>query len=164
MKSAIGHRGRHAGISTTPFLAADVGGTPARVALMFRRPGTVQHGLSIAFVWLAATGMAIAASATSTWSLLPLPADVRPAPSGVVEIADGALVAVRGADREQVQPTVDRFVQLVANTRGLQLHTATTADAHPAITFDHCSPDWRWCLRSGGTGKTNSTQEFPRRR
>jgi hypothetical protein len=61
MKSAIGHRGRHAGVSTTPFLAADVGGTPARVALMFRRPGTVQHGLSIAFVWLAATGMAIGA-------------------------------------------------------------------------------------------------------
>ena len=136
MKSAIGQRGRHAGLSTTPFLAANVGGKPARVASMFRRPRTVPHGFSIAFVWLAATGMAIAASATSAWSLLPLPADVRAAPSGVVEIADGALVAVRGADHEQVQPTVDRFVQLVANTRGLQLHTATTSDAHPAITFD----------------------------
>src|ERR1700730_2192447 len=136
MKSAIGQRGRHVGLSTSPFLAANVRGKPSRVASMSRRRRTVPHGFSIAFMWLAATGMAIAASATSAWSLLPLPADVRAAPSGVVEIADGALVAVRGADREQVQPTVDRFVQLVANTRGLQLHTATTSDAHPAITFD----------------------------
>ena len=80
--------------------------------------------------------MAIAAPAASTWSLLPQPADVRLARSGVVKIADGALVAVRGADREQVQPIVDRFIQLLASTRGLRLHTATTADAHPAITFD----------------------------
>jgi hexosaminidase len=80
--------------------------------------------------------MAIAAPAASTWSLLPQPADVRLARSGAVKIADGALVAVRGADREQVQPIADRFMQLLASTRGLRLHTATTADAHPAITFD----------------------------
>ena len=95
---------------------------------------------AIAFVWLATTGMAIAAPAASTWSLLPQPADVRLAPSGVVKIADGALVAVSGADRQQVQPIADRFMQLVANTRGLQLRAAAsmadTADAHPAITFD----------------------------
>ena len=46
------------------------------------------------------------------------------------------MVGVRGADRQQVQPIADRFVQLVANTRGLQLETATTADAHPVITFE----------------------------
>ena len=91
---------------------------------MFRRLGTVPAGFAIAFVWLATTGMAIAAPAASTWSLLPQPADVRLAPSGVVKIADGALVAVRGADRQQVQPIADRFMQLVANTRGLQLHAA----------------------------------------
>jgi hexosaminidase len=123
-----------------PFLAANVGGTPTRVALMFRRPEMVPHGFAVAFVWLATTGMASVAPAAPTWSLLPQPADVRLAPSGVVKIVDGALVAVRGADRQQVQPTVDRFMQLVANTRGLQLHaaasTATAADAHPAITFD----------------------------
>ena len=59
-----------------------------------------------------------------------------PASSGVVKIADGALVAVRGADRLQVQPIADRFMRLVATTRGLQLHPATAADAHPAITFE----------------------------
>ena len=55
---------------------------------------------------------------------------------GVVTIADGALVAVRGADRRQVQPIADRFVRLVAATRGLQLRTAAPSAARPAITFD----------------------------
>ena len=90
---------------------------------------------------LASVGMATTAQAAATWSLLPQPAGVRLASSGVVKIADGALVAVRGADVEQVQPIADRFIQLVANTRGLQLRAATTrappaTDAHPAITFE----------------------------
>ena len=80
--------------------------------------------------------MAVATPSASTWSLLPQPADVRPAPAGVVRIADGAAVAVRAADSEAVQPIADRFMKLVADTRGLQLHAATAADAHPAITFD----------------------------
>jgi hexosaminidase len=80
--------------------------------------------------------MAIAPAHASTWSLLPQPAEAHLAESGVVKIADGALVAVHGTDREQVQPIVDRFMRLVANTRGLQLQRATTADTHPAITFD----------------------------
>jgi hexosaminidase len=121
-------------------LAAGVGGTPARIALVLRRPGTFPHGFAIAFVWLAIAGLVTPAPAASTWALLPQPADVRLALSGVVKISDGALVAVRGADGQQVQPIADRFMQLVANTRGLQLRaaagTATTADAHPAITFD----------------------------
>ena len=108
---------------------------PECIASVFRRWWSVPAGFSMAFLWLATT-MAIAAPAASTWSLLPQPADARLAPSGVVKIVDGALVAVRGADRQQVQPTVDRFMQLVASTRGLQLHAATTADAHPAITFE----------------------------
>jgi len=103
---------------------------------MERRPGRVPHGFAITVAWVATTAVAIAAPAASTWSLLPEPAGVRPARSGVVKIADGALVAIRGADREQLQPIADRFMQLVASTRGLQLHTATAADAHPAITFD----------------------------
>ena len=129
---AIGHRGRQAGVSRTPFLAADVDGTPARrVASKFRRPGAVRNPntgktlTAIAVVWLATMGMAIAAPAASTWSLLPQPAAVRLARSGAVKIADGALVAVRGADRQHVQPMADRFTELVANTRGLQLHRAT---------------------------------------
>ncbi|HLJ06413.1 MAG TPA: family 20 glycosylhydrolase [Acetobacteraceae bacterium] len=144
MNAAIGHRGRRAGVSTAPFLTADAGGTPARVARVIRRlrvrnPNTLKTLAAVAVVWMATAGMAIAAPAASTWSLLPQPADVHLARSGVLKIANGALVAVHGADREQVQPVADRFMQLVANTRGLQLHaasTATTADAHPAITFD----------------------------
>src|SRR5882724_915982 len=140
MNAANGHRGQQAGVSMAPILATNVDGTPACVAWIFRRLGMVPHGFAIAFLWLATTGMTIAAPTASTWSLLPQPADVRLAPSGAVKIADGALVAVRGADRQQVQPIVDRFMQLVANTRGLQLHaaasSATSADAHPAITFD----------------------------
>ena len=78
---------------------------------------------------------ASATIAPSTWSLLPQPADVRLAQS-VVKLADGDLVGVRGADLQQVQAIADRFIQLVADTRGLQLHAATTADAHPAIMFE----------------------------
>ncbi|HVO45816.1 MAG TPA: family 20 glycosylhydrolase [Steroidobacteraceae bacterium] len=84
---------------------------------------------------LATIGIATTTQAASTWSLLPQPAGVRLAGSGVVKVADGALVAVRGAQVQQVQPMADRFMQLVANTRGLHLHAATAADAHPAITF-----------------------------
>ena len=113
----------------------DVGRPPAGVASMFPRLGTVQC-CATACVWLATAGMAIAAPAASTWSLLPQAADVRLARTGVMKITDGALVAVRAADREQVQPLADRFIQLLASTRGLRLHTATAADAHPAITFD----------------------------
>ncbi|HUA23885.1 MAG TPA: family 20 glycosylhydrolase [Steroidobacteraceae bacterium] len=86
-------------------------------------------------VWLATMGMATAAPAASLGSLLPQPARVYPA-SGAVTIGDGALVTVLGADRRQVQPIADRFVKLVADTRGLQLHTAATADTRPAIAFD----------------------------
>ncbi|HJS92256.1 MAG TPA: family 20 glycosylhydrolase [Steroidobacteraceae bacterium] len=79
--------------------------------------------------------MATAAPAASIWALMPQPAHADLAGSRVVEIADGALVAVRGADRRQLQAIADRFMQLVADTRGLQLHRAGAA-ARPAITFD----------------------------
>ncbi len=93
--------------------------------------------MGFAVVWLATMGVATAAPAASFRSLLPQPASVRPAVgSGVVKIGDGALVTVLGADRRQAWPVADRFVQLVADTRGLQLRTAATADARPAITFD----------------------------
>jgi hexosaminidase len=97
-------------------------------------------GIAMAVVWVTASGVADAAPAASSLSLLPQPAEVHLAPSGVVKIADGALVAVQGAGRESVQPIADRFIQLVANTRGLRFNaaagTATGADTHPAITFD----------------------------
>jgi hexosaminidase len=90
----------------------------------------------LAIICLATTGMATAAPVASTWSLLPQPADARPTGSGVVKIADGSLVAVRGADRRQLHSIADRFIRLVAETRGLQLRMAAAAAAHPAITFE----------------------------
>jgi hexosaminidase len=90
----------------------------------------------LAVVWLASAGVVSAAPAASTWSLLPQPANARVDRSGVVRIADGALVAVRGADRRQVQAVADWLMKLVADTRGLQLRIATAADASPAITLE----------------------------
>ena len=80
--------------------------------------------------------MAAAAPAAATWSLMPQPARARLASSRVLTISDGARVAVRGADRSQAQPIVDRFVRLVAHTRGLQLQMAVAAGAPPAVTFE----------------------------
>ena len=136
MSGAIGHQGRRVASSRTLFPAPDVGDMPVCVRSVFRRRGTVPAGFSIGFLCLATTGMAIAAPAASTVSLLPEPAAVRLAPSGVVKIVNGARIAVRGRDRAQVQRAVDRFMQLVAGTRGLQLRAATTADTDPAITFE----------------------------
>lgn len=118
-----------------------------------RHAGEEIPRVAIGLVWLLTTGMAIAAPAAPAWSLLPQPAEVHLAGSGVVKIADGAVVAVRGADRQQVQAIADRFRQLVANTRGLHLNRADGertggdgaggdgadgdgADGHAAITFD----------------------------
>jgi hexosaminidase len=53
-----------------------------------------------------------------------------------VSIVDGATVAVRGAHGHEIQPTADRFMKLVADTRGLRLRAAPAADPHPAIIFD----------------------------
>ncbi|HEY2622200.1 MAG TPA: family 20 glycosylhydrolase [Dyella sp.] len=86
--------------------------------------------------WLAATGVVAAAPGVPTWSLLPQPAMARPAGSGAAEIADGAMVSVRGMDREQVRSIAERFVQRVADTNGLHLRVVTAGVAHAAITFD----------------------------
>jgi hexosaminidase len=127
------------GVLAEPFCAADVGGTISRLAAPFRRSVGRNPGkgfAAIAVVWLTTMGSAVATTAASMGSLLPQPVEVRLAGSGVVKVADGARVAVRGTDREHIQPIADRFVQLVANTRGLQLKAATTADTHSEITFD----------------------------
>lgn len=107
----------------------------ARAGVQQRSLGVAETLTMFAAACLATIGVATAAPAAASLSLLPQPAAVHPAGSGVVSIADGAVVAVRGADRQEVQPIVDRFVQLVADTRGLQLHTAAATDAHPAIIF-----------------------------
>ncbi|MET3651987.1 beta-N-acetylhexosaminidase [Dyella japonica] len=86
--------------------------------------------------WLAVAGVATAAPATAPWSLLPQPARLSPAPSGAMDIADGGVILVHGADIQQVQSIAERFAQRVADTNGLHLRVVTTDAAHPAITFD----------------------------
>lgn len=92
------------------------------------------HCLTIA--WLLATGAVNAAPAIPSWSLLPLPAKLSPAESGAVNIADGAAIAVRGADPQQTQSIAEQFVQRVIDTNGLHLRMASMNTARPAITFD----------------------------
>jgi hexosaminidase len=89
----------------------------------------------IAIAWLAMASVATAAPAPA-WSLLPLPARTSPAASGAAEIGDGAVVSVRGEDRQQVLAIAERLVHRVADTNGWHLHLATTDTAHPVITFD----------------------------
>jgi hexosaminidase len=137
MNGAIGHWGRQREAPRALFSARAAGNVPVRIFSMLRRAGAVSVGFPIAALWLATTGMAIATPAPpAAGLLLPAPTHIRLASSGIVAIVDGARVAVRGADRAQVQPIVERFIELLAATRGLQLRAASVADAHPAIIFE----------------------------
>jgi hexosaminidase len=117
MNPAIGHRGRQAEVAT-------------------RSPGTGSRLAALAAAGLAITGTARAAPAAAAWSLLPQPAEARLTGSRVLHIVDGSRVAVRGADRGRVRAIADRFVRLVAQTRGLHLRLAAAPDARSAIIFD----------------------------
>jgi len=136
MNAVIGHWRPQGEYSAMSCLAVGFRGRPARIASRVRRSRTVLRAMATAVAWQACAAMAGASPAPSTWSLLPQPTDVRFAPSGVVTIVDGARVAVRGADGPTVQPIADRFVRLVADTRGLQLNLATPAETDAAITFE----------------------------
>ena len=92
--------------------------------------------LCLAMAWLATTGEVIAVPALPSWSLLPQPAQASPAGSGAVEISDGVVVLVKGADRQELQSIADRLVQRVAGSHGLHLHVVTTGASRPAITFE----------------------------
>ena len=87
----------------------------------------------MAMGWLATASLASATPAPPAWSLMPQPARLHPSIAGSLEIADGAEVAVHGAD---LQAIADRFVRLVASTAGLHLRMAAPASAHPAIAFE----------------------------
>lgn len=91
---------------------------------------------AFAVLWLAAPGVASATPAAPTWSLLPQPVEARLAGQGAFAVAEGSVVAVRGADRQRVLGVAERFVQRVAATRGMQLHMAKAVGTHAAITFD----------------------------
>jgi len=137
MSGAIGHWGREREVPRVLFSAGAAGNVPVRIFLMLRRAGAASVGFPMAVLWLASTGMAIATPAPPAAPLLlPAPSHIRLASSGIVAIVAGARVALRGADRAQAQPIVDRFIELLATTRGLQLQAAAVADAHPAIIFE----------------------------
>ncbi|TBR36483.1 MULTISPECIES: beta-N-acetylhexosaminidase [Dyella] len=86
----------------------------------------------LALLWLVTTGVAVAVPAHAPWSLMPQPAKVTQATSGAVQIADGAVVTVRGTKTNEVQAVAEQFVQRVASTRGLHLHLGESG----TITFD----------------------------
>lgn len=92
--------------------------------------------LCLAATWLLTMGAVMAAPALPSWSLLPQPAKASPAGSGALDIGDGAVVLVKGTDRQELQSIADRLVQRLADTHGLRLRVATTDASHPAITFD----------------------------
>jgi len=101
-----------------------------------KRIAPAQPFLCMALAWLTAAGAAGATTAVPAWSLLPQPARMHPAASGSIRIAEGATIVLRGADQAQTQPIVQRFMKLLADTRGLRLRMAAADNAHPAITFD----------------------------
>ena len=106
-----------------------------------KRGATAGFCRCAAIAWMAASSAAIAAPTVAApvvpaWSLLPRPASARPAGAGAFEVADGATVAVRGADPGQVRSIAMRLMQRLAGVRGLHLRRATAATAHPAIAFD----------------------------
>jgi hexosaminidase len=70
-------------------------------------------------------GVAVAAEVVPAWSLLPQPAEMRPAGHGSVTVAGGDRVLVRAGGDAQALAIVQRFVRLVADTRGLHLRVST---------------------------------------
>jgi len=101
---------------------------------MKRAAASTSLGLLVAMCL--AAGTASGAPAATAWSLIPQPVETRLTDGQPIEIANGSAIQLRSADRRQLAGIVDRFVKLVADTRGLQLHVAQAADAHPAITFE----------------------------
>jgi len=136
MGEAMDPRDRGVVTCTASLLARDADVTATSIASVDRRSRATLYAVASAVACLAATATVYAAPVAPNWSLLPRPVEARPAPSGSVIIADGALIAVRGAHRDQLQPIADRFARRIADTRGLTLTPASASAAHAAITFE----------------------------
>ena len=94
--------------------------------------------LPVAVILIASAGAALADTAVPAWSLVPQPAAVHPAARGAVTVSDGDRVA----GGPQARGIVQRFVALVAATRGLHLKLVdsdTAAAATATIRF-HLDP------------------------
>ena len=83
----------------------------------------------------AISGFATAAPVPA-WSLVPMPAVVKPSGAGVLDIGNGAGVVVRGSDDAAMAAVVNHFVQRVADVRGLTIGQTTSDNAPVAVTFD----------------------------
>jgi hexosaminidase len=102
-------------------------------------PGRRNHRLILARAAVAIGVLAATASAASVsapaWSLLPIPAVVRPAGSGTFDIGGGAGVAVRGTQDAAMAVVVDNFMQRVASVRGLTMRKIASGATPAAVTF-----------------------------
>jgi hexosaminidase len=83
------------------------------------------------------SGVANAAEPAPAWSLLPQPVEMHPAARGAVTVSNGDRVLVQSAGDAQALAIAQRFVALVARTRGLHLRVQTQADEQSpaAIVF-----------------------------
>ncbi|MGN6478744.1 beta-N-acetylhexosaminidase [Luteibacter sp.] len=104
------------------------------------RPGAplqrLRRAVLVVAIGLSAAGAWAADAVPATWSLLPTPAVAKPAGTGVVEVANNAVVAVHGPDTAGMRAIVDNFTRRIASVRGLSLRKSTGGDAKAAVTFD----------------------------
>lgn len=119
----------------------------------------------LAFAATLAAGPLMAAADVPNWSLIPQPANVQPAGSGAVRVADGDHVTVIGTDDARVSGIVQRFATHVADMRGL--HLEVRADDSPARIVFQLDPDAAIKSRAGyrihvGDSRIHATARTPR--
>ncbi|HEY9110180.1 MAG TPA: family 20 glycosylhydrolase [Rhodanobacteraceae bacterium] len=124
--------------------------------------------LILAVVLSAATHIALAVTAVPSWSLLPQPVEMHPAGQGSVTVANRDHVLVQASGDAQALAVAQRFAELVAVTRGLQLRVATEADARsPAVIVFRLDPHADAVGEAGyhlaiGGGRIEVTAHTPR--
>lgn len=120
--------------------------------------------LGLALLLACGMGAADAAQTVPAWSLLPLPAEVHPAPDGSVTVSEGDRVA----GDPQALGSMQRFAALVASTRGLHLKVDDTQAAVAAATIRfHLDPQAEVIGDAGyrivvGDGHVDVTARTPR--
>jgi hexosaminidase len=100
----------------------------------------ITHLLILVAVFSSVAGTARAAEAAHAWSLLPRPAEVHPTGHDSVTVADGDRVLVQAGGDAQVLAVVQRFVRLVARTRGLHLRVAVGSKSPSATIVFRLDP------------------------
>jgi hexosaminidase len=101
-----------------------------------RRVRTLLAAGIAAAVGMGAVSAVAADVAPAAWSLLPAPVVARPAGAGVLDIAAGATVALRGTPSPALKAVIDNFMQRVDRVRGIPLRMAASGTGEAAVTFD----------------------------